>query len=189
MQSAGFRPSLSSLVSHRLTAYAVAPQILRRNNPADSLFSMGKARPREDASTKADRKFEKKVQFYTKVRDTVASLSAQKAITKKTKVQRRKKKLQAYDLSSLSEFLPELEAHQKPKAELKLNRKTKQKLVLKEGDQLRAVIGHPAFQSNPLQAIYQHLQGTQPLDSEKPKRDRKKGKGKKEKSKPQLMET
>lgn len=47
----------------------------------------------------------------------------------KTKVQRRKKKLQAYDLSSLSEFLPELEAHQKPKAELKLNRKTKQKLV------------------------------------------------------------
>ncbi|CAH9081835.1 unnamed protein product [Cuscuta europaea] len=132
---------------------------------------MGKARPREDASTRADRKFEKKVQFYTKVKETVASLSAQKSITKKSKAQRKKKKLLAYDLSSLSEFLPGLEAPKQPpkRTELKLNSKNRQKLVVKEGIQLQAVIKHPAFQSNPMQAIFQHLQSTLPLEDKKPK--------------------
>lgn len=37
---------------------------------------------RSDIASKADRKFEKKVQFYSKVRDSVASLSATKGITK-----------------------------------------------------------------------------------------------------------
>ncbi|VFQ81882.1 unnamed protein product [Cuscuta campestris] len=154
---------------------------------------MGKSRPREEATARANHKFEKKVQFYTKVKDTVASLSAQKSITKKTKAQRRKKKLQAYDLSRLSESLPELSALHQPKkpTELKLNSKNRQKLVLKESKQLQAVTNHPAFQSNPVEAIFQHLQSTLPPDNKKPKRHIKKktGKSKKKKSKPQSMET
>ncbi|CAH9144619.1 unnamed protein product [Cuscuta epithymum] len=155
---------------------------------------MGKARPREDGSTRADRKFEKKVQFYTKVKETVASLSAQKSITKKSKAQRKKKKLQAYDLSSLSEFLPDLEAPKQPpkRTELKLNCKNRQKLVVKEGNQLQAVIKHPAFQSNPMQAIFQHLQSMLPPEDKKPKQGiikKRSSNGKKKKTKPQLMET
>ncbi|KAJ0011119.1 hypothetical protein Pint_33871 [Pistacia integerrima] len=39
---------------------------------------MGKSSARAESSSKADRKFEKKLEFYAKVRDTVAK----KAITK-----------------------------------------------------------------------------------------------------------
>ncbi|KAE8718451.1 hypothetical protein F3Y22_tig00110013pilonHSYRG00244 [Hibiscus syriacus] len=41
---------------------------------------------------------------------------------------------------------------------------------LKEGKQLTAVLEHPAFQVNPLAAIHQHLQNTQPVLDEKPKK-------------------
>ncbi|KAA8545828.1 hypothetical protein F0562_020721 [Nyssa sinensis] len=119
---------------------------------------MGKTR--SEPATRADLKFEKKLQFYAKVRDTVTSLSAQKAISKKKKHRSRQKKLKAYDLSSLSEL----------------------NLVLKEGNQLRTVLNHTAFHSDPLAAIHQHLQSTQPIVDEKPEKKKNKS-GKKVKRK------
>ncbi|XP_012480203.1 uncharacterized protein LOC105795223 isoform X2 [Gossypium raimondii] len=141
---------------------------------------MGKPSSRPDSSSKADKKFDKKVQFYAKVRDTVASLTAKKDITKK-KLRSRQKKLKAYDLSALSEFLPELKA---PRAnDFKLNCKSRQQLILKEGKQLSAVLEHPAFQADPLAAIHQHLQNTQPVLDEKPKKKKNQNGGRKKKSK------
>ncbi|CAL5329315.1 unnamed protein product [Camellia sinensis] len=158
---------------------------------------MGKTSSLSEPSTHADRKFEKKLQFYAKVRDTVASLGAQKAIGKKKKVRSRKKKLKAYDLTTLSEFLPDLKAPMQPApTEFKLNSKSRQNLVLKEANQLKTVLDHPAFQSDPLAAIHQHLQSTQPVTDVTPgrknvKSERKK-KAKKKKPKisagPQSME-
>ncbi|TYH26147.1 uncharacterized protein LOC108474611 isoform X1 [Gossypium arboreum] len=142
---------------------------------------MGKPSSRPDSSSKADKKFDKKVQFYAKVRDTVASLTAKKDITKKKKLRSRQKKLKAYDLSALSEFLPELKA---PRAnDFKLNCKSRQQLILKEGNQLSAVLEHPAFQADPLAAIHQHLQNTQPALDEKPKKKKNQNGGRKKKSK------
>ncbi|KAH7834010.1 hypothetical protein Vadar_011891 [Vaccinium darrowii] len=130
---------------------------------------MGKTSKSSEPSTRADRKFEKKLEFYAKVRDTVASLGVQKAISKKKKVRSRKKKLKAYDLSSLSEFLPDLKAPRQPlPTEFKLTSKSRQNLVLKETNQLKTVLDHPAFQADPLAAIHQHLQSTQPVTVEKP---------------------
>ncbi|PSS29311.1 Ribosome biogenesis protein slx9-like [Actinidia chinensis var. chinensis] len=148
---------------------------------------MGKTR--SEPSTRADLKFEKKLEFYAKVRDTVASLSAQKAISKKTKVRSRKKKLKAYDLSTLSEFLPDLKApRQQTPTEFKLNSKSRQNLVLKEANQLKTVLSHPAFQLDPLAAIHQHLQSTQPVEDEKPERKNiKRGKNKAKKKKPRTL--
>ncbi|TYI37578.1 putative ribosome biogenesis protein slx9-like isoform X2 [Gossypium hirsutum] len=141
---------------------------------------MGKPSSQPDSSSKADKKFDKKVQFYAKVRDTVASLTAKKDITKK-KLRSRQKKLKAYDLSALSEFLPELKA---PRAnDFKLNCKSRQQLILKEGNQLSAVLEHPAFQADPLAAIHQHLQNTQPALDEKPKKKKNQNGGRKKKSK------
>ncbi|KDO59802.1 hypothetical protein CISIN_1g031489mg [Citrus sinensis] len=92
---------------------------------------MGKSSAKAESSTKSDRKFEKKLQFYSKVRDTVASLTAKKAITKKKKLRGRQKKLKVYNLSTLSESLPELKAPRQPipAADLKLNCKARQKLM------------------------------------------------------------
>ncbi|KAJ1401992.1 P-loop containing nucleoside triphosphate hydrolase [Sesbania bispinosa] len=78
-----------------------------------------------------------------KVKDAVASLSAQKSITKKkSKQQRRQNKLKAYNLSSLLESLPDLKASQKLGCDddFKLNCKSRQKLILKEGQRLSAVL-------------------------------------------------
>ncbi|XP_041013827.1 uncharacterized protein LOC121257032 [Juglans microcarpa x Juglans regia] len=143
---------------------------------------MGKSRSLPQSMSKADLKFEKKRQFYGKVRETVASLSAQKSIGKKKKLRSRQKKLKAYDLSSLSEFLPELKSQRQP-TELKLNCKSRQKLILKEGKHLSMVLSHPAFQSDPLAAIHQHLQSTQPIVDEKPEKRSNKNGGKKRKGK------
>ncbi|KAL5702411.1 hypothetical protein ACHQM5_027633 [Ranunculus cassubicifolius] len=117
----------------------------------------------EKESSKSTRKFDKKVQFYSKVRDTVASLRAKKEIGKK-KLRSRQKKLKAYNLASLTELLPELESSgQPPEAtNLKLNNKNRLKLVEKEGKQFEAVLSNPVFQSDPLAAILQHLEQTQP---------------------------
>jgi hypothetical protein len=93
---------------------------------------MGKPSKGSEVTTKSDKKFEKKLQFYTKVKDTVTSLSVQKEIGKKKKIRSRQKKLKAYDLTNLSEFLPEFNALQKsalPAPELKMNCKRRQKLV------------------------------------------------------------
>ncbi|KAK6282539.1 hypothetical protein POUND7_016364 [Theobroma cacao] len=170
---------------------------------------MGKASSRPDPSSKADKKFEKKLQFYSKVRDTVASLTAKKDITKvidsylqtllicgefanehvvsyqKKKLRSRQRKLKAYDLSALSEVLPELKAPKEPTpaAEFKLNCKSRKELILREGKQLSAVLKHPAFQADPLAAIHQHLQSTQPVLDEKPKKKANKNGGKKKRSK------
>lgn len=140
-------------------------------------------------------------------------------IIQKKKLRSRQKKLKAYDLSTLTEFLPELDSQKQqstPAAEFKLNCKTRQKLMyafqvheflsfddsfaflqinclyltkwlvlirLKEGKQLNTVLNHPVFQSDPLEAIHQHLQSTQPVMDEKPKKKVTKNGGKKVKGK------
>uniref|UniRef100_A0A2P2JXJ6 Uncharacterized protein MANES_10G074300 n=1 Tax=Rhizophora mucronata TaxID=61149 RepID=A0A2P2JXJ6_RHIMU len=144
---------------------------------------MGKSR--QESTSKSERKFEKKLQFYAKVRDSVVALNATKSIAKKKKLRSRQNKLKAYDLSSLSEFLPELKAprQQIPAAEHKLNCKSRKKLILKEGKQLSTVLNHPAFLSDPLGAIHQHLESTQPAPDEKPKKMSSKKGGKKSKGK------
>ncbi|KAL0348337.1 UNVERIFIED_CONTAM: hypothetical protein Sangu_1061500 [Sesamum angustifolium] len=152
---------------------------------------MGKASSLSDGKTQADRKFEKKLKFYELVRGAVAK----KAITKEKQQRKRsrQKKLKAYDLSSLSEYLPELKSSQNSgPAKFKLNSKTRNSLVLKESNQLKTVINHPVFHSDPLGAIYQHLQNTQPATDDKPKRKdsktRKKTKKKKSNASQQSME-
>ncbi|XP_006664463.2 putative ribosome biogenesis protein slx9-like [Oryza brachyantha] len=115
---------------------------------------------------KSKQKLEKKLSFYTKVKDTVTSLNAKKTISKKTKQRNHKKKLKAYDLSSLSEFLPETDAS-KQQSEAKLNCKSKQALVQREAAQLKAVLTNPQFQLNPFAAIHQHLLSTQPHSARK----------------------
>ncbi|GAA0163084.1 hypothetical protein LIER_19041 [Lithospermum erythrorhizon] len=126
---------------------------------------MGKPskRSKEDAETKAERKFEKKLQFYSKIKETIASLNVEKSIKKK----KRRSRLKAYDLSALADNLPDLKPPKE--AKFKLNSKTRQSLVLREANQFNAVIIHPAFQSNPMEAIYRHLLSTQPQDEIKRK--------------------
>ncbi|XP_010553739.1 PREDICTED: putative ribosome biogenesis protein slx9-like [Tarenaya hassleriana] len=134
---------------------------------------MGKPSKGPDTVSKADKKFEKKLQFYAKVRDTVASLSVQKEIEKKKKRRGRQNKLKAYDLSALSEFLPEFNASREsaaPTVYAKLNCKNRQKLILEEGKNLSNVLNHPAFQADPFGSIHQHLQSTQPAVEEQPKK-------------------
>ncbi|EYU42692.1 hypothetical protein MIMGU_mgv1a015540mg [Erythranthe guttata] len=146
---------------------------------------MGKTSSRSDGKTNADRKFEKKMQFYDLVRGAVAKKTISKENQQKKR--RRQKRLKAYDLSSLAEYLPELKSPTETgPVEFKLNSKSRNKLVMKESNQLKTVMNHPVFQSDPLAAIYQHLQNTQPPVEEKPKkRDNKtkKRKTKKKKSK------
>ncbi|XP_076919477.1 uncharacterized protein LOC143580284 [Bidens hawaiensis] len=144
---------------------------------------MGKTSSRKKDETKhADRKFEKKLEFYSKVRETVA-LGAQKAIKKK-KLRTRQKKLKAYNLSSLAEFLPDIESSKKETpADFKVTTKSKQKRVMKETNQLKTVLSNPAFQADPLAALHQHLQNTQPVSDEKPPRKSEKGKKVKKKNK------
>ncbi|XP_042488668.1 uncharacterized protein LOC122068821 isoform X3 [Macadamia integrifolia] len=153
------------------------------------LLEMGLTGLRPDSANKesskhCDRKFQKKLQFYAKVKDTVASLSAKKVITKKKRLSNRQKKLKAYDLSSLIGSLPESEAgrQQPPATNLKLNAKSRQKLVVQEGNHLSKVFQHAAFQSDPLSAIHQHLLNTQPTEVKKPEKSSGKT-GKKSKKK------
>uniref|UniRef100_A0A453C770 Uncharacterized protein n=1 Tax=Aegilops tauschii subsp. strangulata TaxID=200361 RepID=A0A453C770_AEGTS len=112
----------------------------------------------------SQKKLEKKLSFYTKVKDAVTSLQAKKAISKKQRS--RQKKLKAYDLSALSEFLPQTASSQQ-QTEVKLNRKSKQALVQRESAQLNAVLNNAQFQLDPLAAIHQHLVSTQPPSSVK----------------------
>ncbi|KAL7236542.1 hypothetical protein ACSBR1_019771 [Camellia fascicularis] len=142
---------------------------------------MGKTSSLSEQSTHADRKFEKKLQFY-------ASKFMKSNSKTKKKVRSRKKKLKAYDLTTLSEFLPDLKAPMQPApTEFKLNSKSRQNLVLKEANQLKTVLDHPAFQSDPLAAIHQHLQSTQPVTDVTPGRKNvKSGKKKAKKKKPKI---
>ncbi|KAJ0681920.1 putative ribosome biogenesis protein Slx9 [Helianthus annuus] len=143
---------------------------------------MGKTSSRKDKPKHADQKFEKKLEFYSKVRETVA-LGAQKAIKKKKRIRTRQKKLKAYNLSSLAECLPDLESSKRETpADFKVTTKSKQKLVMKETNQLKTVLNNPAFQADPLAALHQHLQNTQPV-CEKPTRKNVTGKKKKKNKK------
>ncbi|XVF67521.1 hypothetical protein PTKIN_Ptkin10aG0128000 [Pterospermum kingtungense] len=137
---------------------------------------MGKPTSRPDSLSKVDKTLKKKAQFHIKVGDTAVNMSAKKNIKKKKKKKKkrrsRRKKLKAFDLSALLDSLPELEAPRKPTpVNLKLNCKSRQRIILKEGKQLCAVIKHPALQADSLAAIHQHLQSTQPVLDEKPKQD------------------
>ncbi|VAH33323.1 unnamed protein product [Triticum turgidum subsp. durum] len=109
------------------------------------------------------------------VKDAVTSLQAKKAISKKKKQRSRQKKLKAYDLSALSEFLPQTASSQQ-QTEVKLNRKSKQALVQRESAQLNAVLNNAQFQLDPLAAIHQHLVSTQPPSSVKDDESAKSGK-------------
>ncbi|KAH7674414.1 hypothetical protein IHE45_08G071700 [Dioscorea alata] len=125
---------------------------------------------RKEKSKGSKSKLEKKRQLIEKLKDSAVSLSAKKSIGKKTKPRSRQKKLKAYDLSSLSEFLPDLDAskQQTKETNLKLNSKSRLKLVQRESAQLKAVLNHPTFQIDPIAAIHQHLERTQPpVDEEK----------------------
>lgn len=132
------------------------------------------------------KKLEKKLSFYTKVKDTVTSLNAKKAISKKKNQRRRQKKLKAYDFAELSEFLPETAGSQQ-RTEAKLNCKSKQALVQRESAQLNAVLNNPQFKLDPFAAIHQHLVLTQPPSSIKEdgpaKTGKKSGKDKKRRKK------
>lgn len=59
---------------------------------------------------------------------------------------------------------------------------------MKEGSQMRTVLNHPIFHSDPLAAIHQHLLSTQPIPDEKQEKNssRKRKKDKKKKSKASL---
>ncbi|XP_038883689.1 putative ribosome biogenesis protein slx9-like isoform X2 [Benincasa hispida] len=144
---------------------------------------MGKPVSRSDSKSKAERKFEKKVQFYERVGETISTLNAQKTISKKS-YRRRKRDLKAFDLSILSEFLPGLAPKQKPSAaESKLNCKSRLKFMLKERKQMSTVLNHPVFQADPLRAIRLHLEGTQPIEEPKKKKTNKNGSKKRKEKK------
>uniref|UniRef100_A0A0A9GEH0 Ribosome biogenesis protein slx9-like n=1 Tax=Arundo donax TaxID=35708 RepID=A0A0A9GEH0_ARUDO len=131
---------------------------------------------------KSKQKLEKKLSFYTKVKDAVTTLNAQKTISKKKKQRSRsrQKKLKAYDLSALSELLPETAALEQ-KTETKLNCKSRQALVQRETAQLKALLNHPQFQLDPYAAIHQHLLATQPPTAAKKDDAAKHGKDSKDK--------
>ncbi|KAG6483302.1 hypothetical protein ZIOFF_059946 [Zingiber officinale] len=109
------------------------------------------------------KRWQKKKSAQRKVKDAVVSLSAKKSIGKK-KRERRQRKLKAYDLSALSEFLPDLNTIQRPisSKNSKPNSKDRQKLVQIEGAHLKRVLDDPVFQMDPLAAIHEHLRRTQP---------------------------
>ncbi|XP_049935535.1 uncharacterized protein LOC116261112 isoform X2 [Nymphaea colorata] len=99
--------------------------------------------------------------FISEIRDTFVSLSAAKAIVKKKRHRGHRRNQKAYDLSALAEFLPEVSSSRVPTPTTsKLKCKSKQKLVEKEAKQLRAVLDHSAFQSDPVSAIQEHLKST-----------------------------
>ncbi|KAI3834225.1 hypothetical protein MKX03_030032 [Papaver bracteatum] len=148
-----------------------------------------KSKDKKDKVAKKEQKFEKKVDFYSKVKDKVASLSANKTIAKKKKLRPRQKKLKAYDLTLLTEFLPEVKNpnQQAASTSLKLDSKSRQKLVEKETKQFKTVLNNAVFQMDPLAAIQKHLENTQPPPVEKPKQKLKKNGSKKRKSKTSSM--
>ncbi|KAF7837847.1 putative ribosome biogenesis protein slx9-like isoform X2 [Senna tora] len=121
------------------------------------------------------------------VKDAVASLSAQKSISKnKNKQRSRQKKLKAYNLCALSDALPELKAPRQSalKGDFKLSCKSRRKLVVKEREWFLKNLNDPAFTVDPLSAIHQHLLSTQPvLEEEQPKKKVNKNGSKKKKEK------
>lgn len=148
---------------------------------------------RQEKSKSSKRKLEKRLQFHAKVKDATTSLSATKIIDKKKRRPgSRQRKLKVYDLSSLSEFLPDINAVKKPAdtTSTKLNCKSRQKLVKKETALMNAVLNNPAFQLDPIASIQQHLENTQPppnIDQRKKFSDKDKKEMKKAKKKNRKM--
>lgn len=128
-----------------------------------AITSLKSTSGRKEKAKSSERKLKKKLKFHAKV-DAVIKLGAKKAIKKKKRLRSRAKKLKAYDLSSLSEVLPDLVVAQQPAAATdgKLNCKSRKKLVQRESVQLQAVLNNPTFQMDPIAAIQQHLELTQP---------------------------
>lgn len=127
-----------------------------------ALTSLGSSFGSKDKSKSSKRKLEKRLTFHAKVKDVAINLGAKKAINKKKRS--RQRKLRAYDLSVLSEFLPDLDVSQQPAnaTKLKLNCKSRHKLVQRESAQLKAVLNNTIFQMDPITAIQHHLERTQP---------------------------
>ncbi|KAG7023365.1 hypothetical protein SDJN02_14390 [Cucurbita argyrosperma subsp. argyrosperma] len=153
---------------------------------------MGKPTSRSDSKSKAERKFEKKIQFYERVGETIATLNAQKTITKysaeieyilQKKLRRRKRGLKAFDLTALSEFLPGLKAPKQKTSDTELKVNCKSRLKLKETKQMGTVLNHPAFQADPLGAIHLHLESTQPVEETKKKKTNRNGSKKRKEKK------
>ncbi|KAK8913733.1 hypothetical protein KSP39_PZI023979 [Platanthera zijinensis] len=118
---------------------------------------------KDDLSKSSKRRIEKKLNFIAKITESITSLGAKKTISKKKKLRSRQKKLKAYDLSVLSEFLPDPALKNASRTTvLKVNCKNRQKLVQRETEALRSVHDHPVFQADPISAIQQHLEQTQP---------------------------
>ncbi|KAJ4768576.1 hypothetical protein LUZ62_078951 [Rhynchospora pubera] len=145
----------------------------------------------KDSKSSSKRKLEKKLSFYNKVHNAI-----EKKSTKKKKLRSRQKKLKAYDLSGLSEFLPDLEslARTPTVKDEKINCKSRQALVKKEAARMQAVLKDPSFMKDPFEAIHKHLLATQPPMQEdnksvsKGKKKEKKKRVKKAKSSTQDME-
>ncbi|KAI3991165.1 hypothetical protein MKX01_022386 [Papaver californicum] len=133
----------------------------------------------KDKVAKKEQKFGEKVDFYSKVKDKVASLSANKTIAKKKKLRPRQKKLKAYDLTSFTEFLPKVKNPNQQDASTSLKEK--------ETKQFKTVLNNVVFQMDPLAAIQKHLENTQPPTVEKPKQRLKKNGSKKKNSKTSSM--
>lgn len=131
--------------------------------PPMALTSLKSSSGRKEKSKSSKRKLERKINLHAKV-DAVIKLGAKKTINKKKRLRSRQKKLKAYDLSALSELLPDLDVRQPLAAATneKLNCKSRKKLVQREGAQLQAVLNNPTFQMDPITAIQHHLELTQP---------------------------
>ncbi|KAG0452094.1 hypothetical protein HPP92_011327 [Vanilla planifolia] len=150
------------------------------------LTGLRRSTGRKELPKSSKRKIEKKLNFITKISEAVSSLRAKKAIGKKKRLRSRKKKLKAYDLGVLADFLPDPDSFKKLSAkptDLKLNCKNRLKLLQKESQQLSAVHSHPLFQADPISAIQLHLEQTQPpIEEEKKPNKGKRDKRKKAKS-------
>ncbi|KAI0488716.1 hypothetical protein KFK09_028555 [Dendrobium nobile] len=134
------------------------------------LTGLRRSSHKDDLSKSSKRKIEKKLNFITS--------------KLKKRLRSRQKKLKAYDLSVLSYILPN-ESLKKPSrsANFKVNCKNRQKLVQKESELLRFVHSHPAFQADPISAIQQHLEQTQPPPPVEARRSNKSKKEKRKRSK------
>ncbi|XP_072972941.1 uncharacterized protein [Typha angustifolia] len=156
---------------------------------------MGLSNLRPGNETKEPKSFmtqhERKVKLSKEVKAATVALNAKKAINKKKVLRSRQRKLKRYDLSSLSKFLPELDAPKQCSTTeiLKINCKSRQKLVMREGARLQALLNNPSIVIDPISAIHQHLLRTQsPPDNQQSKKNRKKGKRGKKASSIQSMD-
>ncbi|KAJ7541732.1 hypothetical protein O6H91_10G074200 [Diphasiastrum complanatum] len=120
----------------------------------------------DNATSRVQKKIAKQLRFLARLQETASVLSARKTISKKRKVRRHDRGRKNIDLSSLAEFLPDLNEKSRDAKSVKVSKvfrnKARQEVVVKETKQLAAVLAHTAFQSNPFSAIQQHLINTLP---------------------------